>query len=65
MKKRMFALLLLSVLVLTGCGVLGKPEPVENEWKLTQADALTLAGGTTLDLWQQDLFSRNSYTVQR
>lgn len=64
MKKRMFALLLLFVLVLTGCGVLGKPEPVESEWKLTQADALTLAGGTTLDLWQQDLFSRNSYRLK-
>lgn len=63
MKRRTFAAVFLSALLLSGCGA-GKTEPIEAEWKLMQPGAITLADGTALDLWQQDFFFRNSYRLR-
>lgn len=63
MKKRIFSIVLLAALALTGCGALGKPENIESKWTLTQAGAITLSDGTTLDLWNQSFFSRNYYKL--
>lgn len=56
--KRLFVLFF-ACLFLAGCGV--QPEPVYDEPVLVQAGAYTLTDGTSVDLWQTEIFADSIY----
>ena len=63
-KNSLLALIVIgAVCITTGCGVLGKPEAIEDEWKIAEEKALTLADGTALNLWQRRFSTHNSYRL--